>query len=396
MKSEQIQTFPRDLLEKSDSAKKRFFHDYTIAHPTMSSVRKSLLDAIEDAGPDTLIFVFGPAGVGKSTLCISTYSKLTQRIAPQLELEPARIAAINYALRPPTPPAFFSWPDNFLGLLTAVGEPLPDRKVLPEELIPKDLRHHLRNRSHSSPAALRRSYEKVLEWRRPVAVLLDEAQVLTKAPAARLLDQLDVIKSIASNSRVPHILFGTYALLPVRDLDGQESRRSVDLHFSRYTQSSKDLAKFTNAVRNLALAMPFEEAPDLDPHIDLLHEKSAGCIGVLKPWLEKAYAEALRTKSTTVTIDHIEKNAHTKSQLTKIFTEIAEGEEYLRSSENNYEQALARLSHDNRKTSASGDDEEKAPEAKGRRRKVGDRLPDRDLIGSSPETQDPTFCKAAS
>lgn len=394
MNPDQLQTFPRDLLEKSDSAKKRYFHDYTIAHPTMSTVRKSLLDAIEDAGPDTLIFVFGPAG--KSTLCVSTYCKLTQRMAPQLESEPARIAAINYSLRPPTPPAFFSWPDNFLGLLTAVGEPLPNRKVLPEELIPKDLHHHLRNRSHSSPAALRRSYEKVLEWRRPVAVLLDEAQVLTKAPAARLLDQLDVIKSIASNSRIPHILFGTYALLPVRDLDGQESRRSVDLHFSRYTQSSKDLAKFTNAVRNLALAMPFEEAPDFDPHIELLHEKSAGCIGVLKPWLEKAYAEALRTKSTTVTIEHIEKNAHTKSQLTKIFTEIAEGEEYLRSSENNYEQALARLSFNSHKTRASQDAEERAPQAKGGKRKVGERLPDRDPIGSSPETREPTLRKAAS
>lgn len=50
MKTEQLQTFPRDLLEKTDAAKKRYFHDYTIAHPTMNGVRKSLLDAIEDAG----------------------------------------------------------------------------------------------------------------------------------------------------------------------------------------------------------------------------------------------------------------------------------------------------------------------------------------------------------
>jgi hypothetical protein len=362
----------------------------------MSGIRKSLLDAIEDAGPDTLIFVFGPAGVGKSTLCVSTHGKLTQTMSPQLELEPARIAAIHYSFRPPTPPAFFSWPDNFLGLLNAVEEPLPDRKVLPEELVSKNLHHHLRNRSHSSSAALRRSYEKVLEWRRPVAVLLDEAQVLTKAPAARLLDQLDVIKSIASNSRIPHILFGTYALLPVRDLDGQESRRSVDLHFSRYTQSDSDRAKFTNAVRNLALAMPFDEAPDLDPHIDLLLEKSAGCVGVLKPWLEKAYAEALRAQSRTLTIEHIEHNVHTKSQLTKIFTEIAEGEEYLRSSEGNYEQALARLAFQNGKAPVSKVAEEEEQEPREIKRKVGERLPERDQIGSSPETHEQGFHRAAS
>ncbi len=396
MSTEKLQKFPRALLEKSNAAKKQFFRDYTIAHPTMSEIRTSLLDAIEDAGPDTLIFVFGPAGVGKSTLCVSTYKKLTEGMAPQLESEPARIAAINYALRPPTPPAFFSWPDNYLGLLAAVGEPLPDRKVLPEELVSKDLHHHLRNRSHSSPAALRRSYEKVLEWRRPVAVLLDEAQVLTKAPAARLLDQLDVIKSIASNSGIPHVLFGTYALLPVRDLDGQESRRSVDLHFSRYTQSDEDRAKFTNAVRNLALAMPFDEAPDLDPHIDLLLEKSAGCVGVLKPWLEKAYAEALRTKSKTVTIEHIETNAHTKSQLTKIFTEIAEGEEYLRSSEINYEAAMARLAHRKDEGSNPRSTDEDAQEQRKVKRKVGERLPKRDQIGSSPETNEQGYHRAAS
>lgn len=89
MKTEQLQTFPRDLLEKSDAAKKQYFHGYTIAHPRMSGIRKSLLDAIEDAGPDTLIFVFGPAGVGKSTLCVSTHGKLTQKMSSQLDLEPA-------------------------------------------------------------------------------------------------------------------------------------------------------------------------------------------------------------------------------------------------------------------------------------------------------------------
>jgi len=97
-----------------------------------------------------------------------------------------------------------------------------------------------------------------------------------------------------------------------------------------------------------------------------------------------------------VTIEHIEKNAHTKSQLTKIFTEIAEGEEYLQSSENNYEQALARLSANKSRTSASGDTEEKVAEAKKAKRKVGERLPERDRIGSSLETHDAPIRKAAS
>jgi hypothetical protein len=49
--------------------------------------------------------------------------------------------------------------------------------------------------------------------RRPIAVLLDEAQVIVNSPATLLTHQLDVIKSVAADTGVPHILFGTYGLL---------------------------------------------------------------------------------------------------------------------------------------------------------------------------------------
>ena len=97
---------------------------------------------------------------------------------------------------------------------------------------------------------LQQSIENALQHRRPAAVFIDEAQHLGRIASGRkLADQLDVIKSTASRSHTVHVLIGTYELLAFRNLSAQLSRRSVDLHFSRYrTESTEDIEIFQNAV----------------------------------------------------------------------------------------------------------------------------------------------------
>src|SRR5260370_38303885 len=92
--------------------------------------------------------------------------------------------------------------------------------------------------------------EQALRYRRPRAVLVDEAQHLPKmASGRRLLDQLDVIKSIANRTGTMHVLFGTYDLLAFRNLSGQLSRRSVDVHFSRSrAPNPEDRTTFLNVL----------------------------------------------------------------------------------------------------------------------------------------------------
>jgi hypothetical protein len=59
--------------------------------------------------------------------------------------------------------------------------------------------------------------EQALRYRRPRAVLIDEAQHLfALASGRRLEDQLNVLKSLANRSNTVHVLFGTYELLRVR------------------------------------------------------------------------------------------------------------------------------------------------------------------------------------
>ena len=111
----------------------------------------------------------------------------------------------------------------------------------------------------------------------------------------RLADQLDVIKSLASRTQTIHILIGTYELLPFRNLSGQLSRRSVDVHFSRYrAESEDDIRVFQNVVSTFQQQLPADQGFDLISVWDFLglSERAAGALVETKP--EKVRTPGLR------------------------------------------------------------------------------------------------------
>ena len=84
-------------------------------------------------------------------------------------------------------------------------------------------------------------------------------------------------------------------MLSFRNLSGQLSRRSVDLHFSRYRAECKDdLRVFQNIVLTFQEQLPAEQQLDLVGMWDFLYERSLGCVGVLKDWLARSLSSALR------------------------------------------------------------------------------------------------------
>ena len=67
-----------------------------------------------------------------------------------------------------------------------------------------------------------------------VVFLTDEAQRFSKlASSSRQQVQMDALQSMASITNTLHGLFGTYELLEFRNLSGQLSRRSIDIHFPK-------------------------------------------------------------------------------------------------------------------------------------------------------------------
>jgi hypothetical protein len=158
--------------------------------------------------------------------------------------------------------------------------------------------------------------------------MIDEAQHLSKmASGRRLLDQLDVIKSIANQTRIVHVLFGTYDLLAFRNLNGQLSRRSLDIHFPRYrAESASERQVFVNILRSFSQHIPLAARPDLGGEWEFLYERSIGCVGILKQWLTRTLHSALRQGRNTIRREDLERQALSVAQCQKIFSETAEGE----------------------------------------------------------------------
>jgi hypothetical protein len=217
-----------------------------------------------------------------------------------------------------------------------------------------------------------------------VAVLLDDAHYLSKVSGSDLLNQLDLVKSLASHSGRPHVLFGTYELLALRNLSGQISRRSVDIHLRRYTSETADMDSFASAVASLCLKMPLPECPPLEEDSDYLYERSGGCVGNLKEWMGKALHDALSEKSSTVTRSHMEKRAYSDAALTQILMEIVEGEKRLDQGGSRYvevRQEFLGQGKSESKPSFQVETKSQAPQELRSKRRVGERLPTRDPIG---------------
>lgn len=313
--------FSHELLDCSIKERIAFFDNYTMPHPRLFEAVQKLTDSIYESAKPPIVFVFGPTGVGKSTLIRKVSKTLIETALPDLFENKGRIpcAAIEAAT-----PEFsnFDWKDLYVRGLTTLQEPLIDNKVEPNSA-----------RKQTNPdknrGKLRLSFEEALRQRHPDAFFIDEAQNLGKLSSGRKLkDQTDCIKSIANISGVQFILVGTYELIVLRNLSAQLCRRSVDIHFPRYQSKPEDLKVFENIVRTFQYYLPVPEMPDLASHWDFCYERTIGCVGILKDWLSRTLSAVLKADSSarTITYKDLEKHAWSIEQCKVMLAEAMEAE----------------------------------------------------------------------
>src|SRR5271157_1344686 len=361
----------------------RAFRLLTVAHPLPLAAKDQLLAAINEAPAGSIVMVLGPTGVGKTTLRLKVQQLLSEQNRPLMETDPSGVPFVAVEAAAPDN-GNFSWRDHYRRTLIELSEPMLDRKIKPNWV-------HLVQDSHGqqllgprAPAGeLRHALELAVLNRRPAAVLIDEAQHLTRIASGRkLADQLEVIKSLANCTRTVHVLLGTYDLLTFRHLNGQLCRRSFDIHFRRYSaESQDDVRVFKNTVLTFQRQLPLDEQPDLLSLWELLYERSVGCIGILKEWLDRALIAALREGSKTLTGRHLEATALSADRCEKIAVEAHEGERQLLSADQDRPRLRELLGLGGSAAAAA----EKTPH---QRRRIGQRKPKRDPVGpaSLPRT----------
>lgn len=312
----------------------------TIAHPHLQTADKALRERIQEPGGASLVNVYGPAHVGKSTMKNHVIRTIILEMLPLLEQDRERVPLLSIMPRPPLNGSF-SWRDFFQTGLVAFDEPLIDRKIALDTeddneqmgVARLDASRIKRKPPKGTKDALRQSFETAAKRRRPVAIFIDEAQHLGIVSGMRQLKiQLECIKSLADATGAVIILIGTYELLPLRNLSAQLIGRSLDIHFPRYRSTGKELSQFKNVLRTFQDALPFVEETDiLLKHWEFCYERSIGCVGNLRLMLVRAVHAALWADAKTLSWNHLKTHAFSEAESFEMMREAYEGEKELAS-----------------------------------------------------------------
>lgn len=381
--------FPRELLGQPKEARLAYFKAYTVAHPLLDQADKAVWNALREPAGALLVFVFGPTGIGKTTLLAHIEKRLVEQALPRMREDQNHVPVLRLDTVAPAMTQF-RWADYYQRALMALRDPLIDDKIdyharQPVWSSTRNMFVAPRTRSRANVDELRLAFESALRYRQPQAVLLDEAQHLaTMARGSRMRAQLEHLKSLAIMSRTVHVLAGTYDLLVFRNLNAQLGRRSIDVHFPRYNAAKQDERQaFQKILLTFQRHLPLEEPPDLVHQWKYCYARTIGSVGILKDWLTKALDEALETGAATITPAHLEHHALDPARCDQMITDIEEGEQLLTHDPAADERLLIRLGlagrsrGTKRKQEKSEDKESKGTS---RRKPVGQRGPNRDPV----------------
>lgn len=363
--------FPPELLSQPPAARLAYFQQKVVAHPHLKETHHQLWRAIQQPGGASLIFVFGPTGVGKTTLRCRLEQQLWEAGRAAIERDPGHIPVVGLEVAVADADGF-RWRDYYKRALAALDEPMIDHKTLPDS---KSVGLNTSG-GYKVTSELRWALEQALRHRRPTAFIVDEAQHFKRIVGGRrLLDQMDTLKSLANLTGTTHVMIGTYELLGFAQLSAQLDRRSCEIHFPRYhIDIPEEMLAFKRVLMTFQRHLPLTGEPDLVSQADYFYECSVGCVGVLKDWLTRALAAALENGQETLTKTVLEQQVLPTRKLLRMAREIREGEEALTANSRARTElhSLLGMSIEPVEQHSSGVS-----------RKVGKRNPVRDLVGVS-------------
>lgn len=213
----------------------RAYHQKTFAHSKLTEAFRELswIIAQEPENIEELHVLVGPSGCGKSTLMKRLEADILKNHISQMRKNPGLVPVIYVQLTAPQD-GNFNWKDFFSRLLEKFNDVLIRKKVIlrPEATLDGEVITAIRMLVREE---LRRAVRNAFEMRKTKFLLLDEAGhlLLTKSSIPARV-QFELIKSVAQELHIPIILAGDYSLLGILELNGQLTRRTEVIHFSRF------------------------------------------------------------------------------------------------------------------------------------------------------------------
>ena len=258
------------------------YREIVLDHPSLDRALAAVERGIAPGMPPQIVLLVGSTGVGKTTLI----DALVRRSCPPV---------VKMTCEPVVGRRGYDFGRMHWRLLAeAAGDLFPGDHVSPDEAAGRLRSGFGRRDGVVTIDEYRVGVLDMLRERGLRAVVLDEAQHMTRVPSARTqADQLDVIKYCVDRTGISHVLVGTHELSIMVAAGEQVARRSLVVHFAPY-QSSHPAEReafqriFGQLVDALPLAEPERSWEALRTHLLDVYIGCAGCVGILKEWLCRA------------------------------------------------------------------------------------------------------------
>lgn len=349
--SEHIQTtFPKELLEQSIDNRLAYFRDTFFWHPNVYQAIENLKRITTHPVGKRSVNLYGPTGTGKTTTLTVVRKHFTEQAGPVNQSGQERGPIVSVSAFSDEPHRF-SWKDFYRKILNEIAiQYAPAQIAIDVQGIRYEADGQLYIHDRVTVSQLRETVIQALLQMRPLALFIDEAHHVNKlGKGLRSADQMDIIKSLTDMSETLFVLVGTYELMAMINLNGQQGRRSYDLPLMRYRWNNKEeRAQYKEVVRRLQCNLPLHQPPDLvtNKMHKYLYEHSLGCVGLLKPWLDRALSKALndtRYEQPVLLKEHLDATKDESGTLLRIMGEIRQGETAMQKTEQDYTQEIKKF-----------------------------------------------------
>lgn len=297
-----------------------------VKHRQWVSAFKDAFAVLSMASPGDVVCIVGPSRAGKTRLVSELKASLENGnnydetgLLPVVSVE-----AVNAG-----PNGTFSTKAFIQRMLEAVRHPMLSMDRQGEFSVGA-----AQKIDRSTEATLRLALERAFKHRGCRYLFIDEAQHAryasknSQAPHA----VMDSWKCLAQTSGLVLVLVGAYPILEVLRNSPHMLGRKTQIHLPRYGNSTEDIVEFARIISAFERAMrPYVDANFLVSQTPFLHERTCGCIGLLKACLKHALTIA-QVNQRTVDMALLEAATMSDSDMLEISREITDGERMLFSS----------------------------------------------------------------
>jgi hypothetical protein len=170
------------------------------------------------------------------------------------------------------------------------------------------------------------AYERSLQDHQLKAFFIDDGQqLIVKHPE----DELNMLLSLAIRTKVPHVIFGSYDLMPFLIMSAQAGNRIQWLEFPRYQWDARGRKAYDEVVQSFQRKLP--GALNLQPRLPYLYQRTLGCVGILKGWLTRTLGSTLRQRGNAPTLNLLNETSLKGNQLSYLLEESIKGENTIQS-----------------------------------------------------------------